>query len=147
MKPDGQLTLAASGVEVRLDTKKDLLAGVKNAKIEACVIGMQLLGNAPYRVYKNRFKGGTLDSWPKTYNNTITGEVWDYPEFKGYYFSLYGARVYTKEGDFTVHSATENLFLIYSTPPALGCGGHPLASNVLGSRRHFVPARHSSYRH
>lgn len=41
-----------------------------------------LLANGPYRAYNNRMKGSSLDIWKKKYNNTITGESRDYPEFK-----------------------------------------------------------------
>ncbi len=80
------------------------------------VQGMTLLGNGPYRVWKNRTKGGTIDLWPKTYNDGVTGEKWDYPEFKGYYRDFYGARIQSKEGDFTVLSGSENLALRMLTP-------------------------------
>ena len=43
------------------------------------------MGKGPYRVWKNRLKGGLFGVWHKKYNNTETGESWNYPEFKGYY--------------------------------------------------------------
>ena len=41
-----------------------------------------LLANGPYRAYNNRMKGSSLDIRKKKYNNTITSESRDYPEFK-----------------------------------------------------------------
>lgn len=79
------------------------------------VSGARLISKGPYRVYNNRLKGGTLGVWDKKYNNTITGESWDYPEFKGYYANLYGARI--EYGvPFEVWSATDDLFLHLFTP-------------------------------
>ncbi len=80
------------------------------------VTGMYLLGNGPYRVWRNRLKGGTLGGWNKPYNDAITGERWEYPEFKGYYANFYGARIQTGEGGFTMLSASDNLFFRMLTP-------------------------------
>ena len=43
------------------------------------------LGKGPYRVWKNRLKGGTLDVWHNTYKNFQVNTAWDYPEFVGYF--------------------------------------------------------------
>ncbi len=83
---------------------------------EKNVTGVYLLGNGPYRVWRNRLKGGTLGGWNKPYNDAITGERWEYPEFKGYYANFYGARVQTSEGAFTMLSASDDLFLRLFTP-------------------------------
>ena len=83
---------------------------------EENVKGIQLLANGPYHVYKNRMKGTTFNSWNKPYNNTITGETWQYPEFKGYYSNFYAGKLQTKESDFSVYTDTENLFLHLFNP-------------------------------
>lgn len=80
------------------------------------ITSMYLLGNGPYRVWRNRRKGGTFDGWNKPYNDGITGENWIYPEFKGYYANFYGTRVQANEGGFTILSASEELFLRVLTP-------------------------------
>jgi hypothetical protein len=92
------------------------LLGITFNYPETQVTGMQLLADGPYRVYKNRLKGTAFGSWSKTYNNTVTGETWQYPEFKGYYANFYGARVHTREADFTVLSGSENLYLHMLNP-------------------------------
>jgi hypothetical protein len=92
------------------------LLGITFVYPEAQVTGMQLLADGPYRVWKNRLKGTTFDSWNKTYNNTVTGETWQYPEFKGYYANFYGARVRTREADFTVLSGTDDIYLHMLNP-------------------------------
>ncbi|HEX8329811.1 MAG TPA: glycoside hydrolase family 2 TIM barrel-domain containing protein, partial [Hymenobacter sp.] len=92
------------------------MLGITFAYPETQVKGLQLLADGPYRVWKNRLKGTTLDSWTKTYNNTVTGETWLYPEFKGYYANFYGARLQTREADFTVLSGSENIYLHLFNP-------------------------------
>ena len=75
------------------------------------VTGMKWLGDGPYRVWKNRLKGGTVGVWHKDYNNTVTGESWNYPEFKGYHANMYWVVVENKEAPFTVYTEDENVFL------------------------------------
>jgi Glycosyl hydrolases family 2, TIM barrel domain/Glycosyl hydrolases family 2, sugar binding domain/Glycosyl hydrolases family 2 len=76
------------------------------------------LGNGPYRVWKNRKKGGNFNVWKKKPNNTITGHSgFEYPEFKGYYSNLYWARITDlQDRHFTVYSHTDDLFLRLFTP-------------------------------
>ena len=83
---------------------------------EADMKGISWLGDGPYRVWKNRTRGNLLNIWDKEYNNTITGETYDYPEFKGYHAQLYWARFRTANHPFTVYTSTENLFLRLFTP-------------------------------
>lgn len=78
---------------------------------EEKITGMKWLGNGPYRVWKNRLKGGTLNVWQKEYNNTITGESWLYPEFKGYHANIYWVTIQNKEKPFTIYTEDENIFL------------------------------------
>lgn len=73
------------------------------------------MGKGPYRVWKNRLKGGAFGVWNKKYNNTETGEQWDYPEFKGYHANFYGGIINTEGQSFAVATETEDLFLrLYS---------------------------------
>ncbi|MFW6224611.1 MAG: glycoside hydrolase family 2 TIM barrel-domain containing protein, partial [Bacteroidota bacterium] len=77
------------------------------------------MGRGPYRVWKNRLKGSTIGVYSKEYNNTITGESFNnliYPEFKGYHGNLYWAVLETTESDFSIISATPNLYLHLFTP-------------------------------
>ncbi|WP_327138723.1 glycoside hydrolase family 2 TIM barrel-domain containing protein [Niabella yanshanensis] len=69
------------------------------------------MGKGPYRVWKNRLKGGAFDVWNKKYNNTETGEQWDYPEFKGYHANFYGGIINTEGQSFAIATETEDLFL------------------------------------
>lgn len=78
---------------------------------EEKITGMKWLGRGPYRVWKNRLKGQQLGVWEKAYNNTITGESWNYPEFKGWHAELYWVRLQNKEADFSVYTDHTNIFL------------------------------------
>jgi hypothetical protein len=78
---------------------------------ESKVTGMKWVGRGPYRVWKNRIKGTQYGIWHKDYNNTITGEDFQYPEFKGYHAELKWVVVETKEGNFTVSTDDDNIFL------------------------------------
>jgi hypothetical protein len=78
---------------------------------EEKITGMKWLGRGPYRVWKNRLKGQQLGVWQKTYNNTITGESWNYPEFKGWHADLYWMQLQNREAAFTVYTDRTNIFL------------------------------------
>jgi hypothetical protein len=78
---------------------------------EEKIKGMKYLGRGPYRAWKNRLKGQQLGVWEKAYNNTITGESWNYPEFKGWYSEFYWTKVQTREFDFTVYTDQQNMFM------------------------------------
>jgi len=83
---------------------------------EEKVKGIRWLGNGPYRVWKNRLKGVSFNIWEKEYNNTVTGESWDYPEFKGFHANLYAADLRTNEGVLRIVAASDDLFLHLLTP-------------------------------
>jgi len=80
------------------------------------VTGMTCMGYGPYRVWKNRMKGNTLAVWHSAYNNTITGETYQYPEFKGYHKGFYWASIETTDKDFSILCATPDIFLRMFTP-------------------------------
>ncbi|HEY4324859.1 MAG TPA: glycoside hydrolase family 2 TIM barrel-domain containing protein [Mucilaginibacter sp.] len=110
---------------VQLDVKywplgedADLL-GVSFSYPEKEVKGITYMGNGPYRVWKNRLKGTTLNVWDKAYNNTITGEdstKLSYPEFKGYYSELYWMKLQTKEQPITIVCNSRDVFMRLFTP-------------------------------
>ncbi len=77
---------------------------------EEKITGMKWLGRGPYPVWKNRLKGQQFGVWQKQYNNTITGESWQYPEFKGYHSELYWVSIENKESSFKVYNEEENVF-------------------------------------
>jgi hypothetical protein len=75
---------------------------------EEKLTGMKWLGRGPYRVWKNRLKGQEFGVWEKTYNNTITGETWDFPEFKGYHAEVNWVSIQNKESEFTIYTGDKN---------------------------------------
>ncbi|MCB0544578.1 MAG: hypothetical protein KDC70_13725, partial [Saprospiraceae bacterium] len=79
---------------------------------ESDIIGVKWLGNGPYRVWKNRNRGGVFDVWESMYNNTHTGSApWAYPEFKGYFSDIAWMEFNTVDGKFLVASGQEGLFV------------------------------------
>jgi len=124
LRPDGWLQLDYAYQPVgRLD-----YAGITFSYPEMEVLGAGLLANGPYRVWKNRLRGPQFGLYEKSYNNTVTGESWEYPEFKGYYANFYAVRLKTGELPLTLVSATESLYLHLFTPqkPIHAAGGvHP----------------------
>jgi hypothetical protein len=95
-------------------------AGITFFYPENLVTGATLMANGPYRVWKNRLKGTQFGLFNKKYNNTVTGQSWDYPEFKGYYSNFYAVQIQTKELPITIVTATDDLFLHLFTPETAG---------------------------
>jgi len=85
MLPDGTLKL-----HVKYLPKKGRYdyVGVLFDFPEEQVTSAKWIGDGPYRVWKNRLKGPQFGLWQKEYNNTVTGESFVYPEFKGYHANV-----------------------------------------------------------
>ena len=86
---------------------------------EEQVNGVKWFGRGPQRVWKNRIRGTQYGVWQKDYNDALTGAAFDrlvYPEFKGYHADMRWMTLQTKEGDFTVHSASDGLFMRLYNP-------------------------------
>jgi hypothetical protein len=83
---------------------------------ETGVTGMRWLGKGPYRVWKNRLKGVEFGVWSKAFNDTITGQSWVYPEFKGFHAGMYWAVLEAKSAPMTIVFGTDDLFLRLFTP-------------------------------
>lgn len=78
---------------------------------ESKIRGMKWMGRGPYHVWKNRLRGQQFGVWQKNYNNTVTGESWLYPEFKGWHAELYWVQLQNREADFIVYATTKDIFL------------------------------------
>ncbi|MBA7544649.1 Beta-galactosidase [subsurface metagenome] len=106
------------------------------------VMSVKWLGNGPYRVWKNRMCGGTINVWENTYNNTQTGYYpWLYPEFKGYYSNISWMELNTVEGKFLFATDADNLYVrlfdFYSLP---GLVSHPqLPEGDISFLEHIPP--------
>ena len=76
---------------------------------------MTWLGKGPYRVWKNRLKGQTIDIWHNTYKNFQVNTAWDYPEFVGYYADFNWVLFDTDDGFITLATDDDGLFMrVYS---------------------------------
>ncbi|GAB4024616.1 glycoside hydrolase family 2 protein [Spirosoma gilvum] len=90
--------------------------GVNFSFPEAKMKAVKWMGKGPYRVWKNRLKGGTLGVWSKAYNNSETGEQpLVYPEFKGYHANMYWCR-FEADNPFIVATENEDVFFRLFTP-------------------------------
>ncbi|MFD1257833.1 glycoside hydrolase family 2 protein [Mucilaginibacter terrae] len=104
-----------TGKPVKLDYQYSMrgeldFMGVTFNYPEEKITGMKWEGRGPYRVWKNRLKGQQFGVWHKAYNNTITGESWQYPEFKGYHDEVYWVTVENREAPFTIYTTQKNIF-------------------------------------
>lgn len=91
--------------------------GVNFSFPESEMKGVKWMGKGPYRVWKNRMKGGALGVWHKAYNNTETGEQpLIYPEFKGYHANMYWCKFEAAGNPFTVATENEDVFFRLFTP-------------------------------
>ncbi len=101
---------------VRLDYQYELegqfdLMGVTLDYPEDKMLGMKWVGRGPYRVWKNRTKGGRLDVWKNTYKDHTPGVTWDFPEFRGYYADWHWAVFETEQGKITLLNGAQDSFL------------------------------------
>ena len=96
--------------EYGLDGQFDIM-GVSFDYPQCWMEGVRWLGEGPYRVWKNRRKGGVVDVWSKDYNDAVPGVQWSYPEFKGYYSNWRWAVFETRQGQVTIVNVTDGLFL------------------------------------
>ncbi len=84
---------------------------------ETSVKEKKWLGDGPYRVWKNRLRGTTLNVWQNGYNNTISGYAnWDYPEFKGCFGNVRWLELGTTEGPITAVMGPHGTFVQVLTP-------------------------------
>jgi hypothetical protein len=119
-------------------------SGITFSYPENLVTGAALMANGPYHVWKNRLKGTQFGIYNKKYNNTVTGQSWDYPEFKGYYSNFYALEIQTKELPITIVSGTSDLFLHLFTPEAAKYSG---TRGVSGQVAPPFPAGNISFLH
>ena len=109
---DGWLTLKYRYI---LDGDFDC-AGLTFKYPEEGISRAQLFADGPYRVWKNRTAGVSYGLHDKKYNDTITGQSWDYPEFKGYYSRFTALRLEGKDHTLTIVGGNEGDYLHLFTP-------------------------------
>lgn len=124
MKPDGLLGMDAVILNSRNGKNHEgefFDKEIRNLGFSFCYPeqeceGMRWMGKGPYRVWRNRLRGQQWGIWQKAYNNTVTGENWLYPEFKGYHANLYWAEMMSKTAPFKVYSETDGVYYRVFTP-------------------------------
>jgi hypothetical protein len=108
VSPDGWVQLDYS---YELAGNFDFL-GVSFDLPEGDVKHMKWLGDGPFRVWKNRLEGGTLNVYENSLNDTQTGYTdWAYPEFKGYYAGVRWMQLQTTGGTILVAPDDPALFV------------------------------------
>jgi len=124
------------------DTGQTDYLGISFDYPEKRVHKMTWLGKGPYRVWKNRLKGQTLDVWENGYKNFRPGAAWNYPEFAGYYANVNWVVLNTEDGPLTLAIDSDSLFLrIFSQSD----GDHPRHTKMVWppgdiSILHAIPA-------
>lgn len=117
---------------------------------EEKIKAMEWIGEGPYRVWKNRMEGTRFGRWHKEYNNTVTGESWNYPEFKGYHADCRAVRLHTSEGTFSMIPSNPNLFFQMLKPQrAEGAGNNNTAPAFPETNigfMHAIPAIGTKFR-
>lgn len=83
---------------------------------ETEVKSVQWLGRGPHRVWKNRMRGPSHDMYHREKNRAVTGQRWDYPEFRGYFADVHFARLITSAGPIDIVVDSPDLFLRLFTP-------------------------------
>jgi hypothetical protein len=101
--------------------------GVSFSYPENYILGAKWLGKGPYRQWKNRIHGTSVNVWQNLYNNTQTGYApLVYPEFKGYYGDVTWMEFNTVEGRFYVASKDTGLYVrLFDFYGLTGPKGHP----------------------
>jgi beta-galactosidase/beta-glucuronidase len=101
--------------EYALEGELDLM-GISFDYPEDKMRSMRWVGRGPYRVWKNRTKGGRLGLWRNDYKDHTPGLTWDFPEFRGFYRDWQWAVFETQEGKITLLNGSEDVFLGVYTP-------------------------------
>lgn len=79
---------------------------------ENYIISAKWLGNGPYRVWKNRLQGVTLNTWENMYNDSKAGlGPWHFPEFKGCFSDVTWIEFNTTQGKFLVATEQDDMFV------------------------------------
>ncbi len=104
---------------------------------EEKINGMQWLGRGPYHVWKNRLQGLQLSVWQKNYNNTVTGQSWEYPEFKGWHSEVYWVTLQNQESNFTIYTKDKGMYFQMLKPEKPKAAGNnnvspPFPGNTIG---------------
>lgn len=102
-------------------------AGISFSYPQNYMLGAKWLGKGPYRQWKNRPEGSSLNVWQNLYNNTQTGySPLVFPEFKGYYGDISWMEFNTVEGKFYAASRQPDLYVrLFDFYALTGVKPHP----------------------
>lgn len=100
-------------MEYNWELKRDApFAGVSFNYPEQYMLSAKWLGKGPYRVWKNRLQGVTLNVWENAYNNASAGSApWQFPEFKGYFSDVVWMEFNTVQGKFYAGTSDPGLYV------------------------------------
>ncbi|MCM5664040.1 glycoside hydrolase family 2 protein [Galbibacter mesophilus] len=82
------------------------------------VLNKRWLGEGPYRVYKNRRKGTTMNVWQVNKQENVPGEIYNFPEFEGYFGKWHWAQLNLSNHKTIGLATLENLYLGLLKPNA-----------------------------
>jgi hypothetical protein len=104
------------GLRYRFSHQGDVdYMGVSFNYPEGRVNDAKWLGKGPYRIWKNRTKGGGVDVWQTPFRNFKTNTRWDYPESVGYFGAFSWLVLGTADGPITVATDNDDLSMrLYS---------------------------------
>ncbi len=142
-------TLSAAG-ELQLDYAyalegEFLYHGITFDHPEEQLIGMQWLGEGPFRGWQNRTRGTWFGVHATVRRDPQPGESWEYPEFEGYFAGVRWARIDTRAGPLGVDGLPEGVWLRVGTPRATH--PHTMVEFPAGdiSLLHAIPAMGSKF--
>lgn len=87
--------------EYAFDGVVDIL-GVRFDLPESSISSKRWVGRGPYRIWQNRLEGGALGFHEVAYNDSIPGETYVYPEFKGFFGDWRWLALETSQGHITI---------------------------------------------
>jgi len=105
-----------SGLTAQLDYEYSFdgivdILGIQFTSVPEQIRSLRWLGMGPYRVWQNRLQGTRLEVFGSEYNDSMPGERWEYPEFKGYFRDLHWVRFETKAGPFIISTSAPRPYL------------------------------------
>jgi hypothetical protein len=109
------------GGDLRLDYSYSLAGdfvyhGITFDHPESEMQSLRWLGDGPYRVWQNRFRGTWLGIHDVARDDQQPGQTWTFPEFQGYRSAVRWALLDTKSGPLKVSPSSAETYLRVGTP-------------------------------
>jgi Beta galactosidase small chain len=103
--------------EFAIDGELDI-AGIRFDLPDTAFKSKRWLGRGPYRVWQNRQEGGVFDLHEVAFNESIPGQTYAYPEFKGFFRDWRWHSLETTAGRITVENASSVPFFALGKIPS-----------------------------